>query len=156
MNIGKIIENSPAERCGHIKVGDHIVAVNNIDIRNMEHAEIVNIINTSKNVIKLTICEPVVDTIPNIKNELINMEPSFKPNYKPEVILTPLPQKISHSTQPISVTHVVANRPAVNYDTHAFKVTTINILTNSFLFIFIFNDLNENYSKFYFRSHYCT
>ncbi|XP_053361561.1 membrane-associated guanylate kinase, WW and PDZ domain-containing protein 2 isoform X4 [Clarias gariepinus] len=42
--IGRIIEGSPADRCGKLKVGDRIMAVNNQSIINMPHADIVKLI----------------------------------------------------------------------------------------------------------------
>uniref|UniRef100_A0A3P8QIQ0 Membrane-associated guanylate kinase, WW and PDZ domain-containing protein 1 n=1 Tax=Astatotilapia calliptera TaxID=8154 RepID=A0A3P8QIQ0_ASTCA len=42
--IGRIIEGSPADRCGKLKVGDRILAVNNQSIVNMPHADIVKLI----------------------------------------------------------------------------------------------------------------
>uniref|UniRef100_A0AAR2IWH9 Membrane-associated guanylate kinase, WW and PDZ domain-containing protein 1 n=1 Tax=Pygocentrus nattereri TaxID=42514 RepID=A0AAR2IWH9_PYGNA len=42
--IGRIIEGSPADRCGKLKVGDRILAVNNQSIVSMAHADIVKLI----------------------------------------------------------------------------------------------------------------
>lgn len=42
--IGRIIEGSPADRCGRLKVGDRILAVNSQSIVNMPHADIVKLI----------------------------------------------------------------------------------------------------------------
>lgn len=42
--IGRIIEGSPADRCGKLKVGDKILAVNSQSIVNMPHADIVKLI----------------------------------------------------------------------------------------------------------------
>ncbi|KAG7267756.1 hypothetical protein CRUP_006313 [Coryphaenoides rupestris] len=42
--IGRIIEGSPADRCGHLKVGDRILAVNGQSIISMPHADIVKLI----------------------------------------------------------------------------------------------------------------
>uniref|UniRef100_A0A3B4E6Z0 Membrane-associated guanylate kinase, WW and PDZ domain-containing protein 1 n=1 Tax=Pygocentrus nattereri TaxID=42514 RepID=A0A3B4E6Z0_PYGNA len=42
--IGRIIEGSPADRCGKLKVGDRIMAVNSQSIINMPHADIVKLI----------------------------------------------------------------------------------------------------------------
>ncbi|XP_041819664.1 membrane-associated guanylate kinase, WW and PDZ domain-containing protein 2a isoform X1 [Chelmon rostratus] len=42
--IGRIIEGSPADRCGKLKVGDRILAVNSQSIVNMPHADIVKLI----------------------------------------------------------------------------------------------------------------
>uniref|UniRef100_A0A668ACF0 Membrane associated guanylate kinase, WW and PDZ domain containing 2a n=1 Tax=Myripristis murdjan TaxID=586833 RepID=A0A668ACF0_9TELE len=42
--IGRIIEGSPADRCGKLKVGDRILAVNSQSIVSMPHADIVKLI----------------------------------------------------------------------------------------------------------------
>ncbi|XP_030650136.1 membrane-associated guanylate kinase, WW and PDZ domain-containing protein 2 [Chanos chanos] len=42
--IGRIIEGSPADRCGRLRVGDRIMAVNSQSIINMPHADIVKLI----------------------------------------------------------------------------------------------------------------
>lgn len=53
--IGRLIEDSPAERCGNLRVGDYIVAVNHIDIMHLNHGEIVNLIKESGLSVTLTI-----------------------------------------------------------------------------------------------------
>lgn len=60
--IGRIIEGSPAERCGQLHVGDRILAVNHIDIMNMHHGDIVNLIKDSGYTVTLTIGPPLDDT----------------------------------------------------------------------------------------------
>lgn len=55
---GRIIEGSPAERCGHLHVGDRILAVNHIDIMNLHHGDIVNLIKDSGYAVTLTIGPP--------------------------------------------------------------------------------------------------
>ncbi|XP_063219492.1 membrane-associated guanylate kinase, WW and PDZ domain-containing protein 1 isoform X3 [Bacillus rossius redtenbacheri] len=60
--IGRIIEGSPAERCGQLHVGDRILAVNHIDIMNLYHGDIVNLIKDSGYTVTLTIGPPVDDT----------------------------------------------------------------------------------------------
>lgn len=56
--VGRIIEGSPAERCGLLHVGDHILAVNNINIMNLHHGDIVNLIKDSGYSVTLTIGVP--------------------------------------------------------------------------------------------------
>ncbi|CAH1377932.1 hypothetical protein MTP99_019321 [Tenebrio molitor] len=53
--IGRLIEDSPAERCGRLRVGDHIVAVNHIAIMHLSHGDIVNLIKESGLSVTLTI-----------------------------------------------------------------------------------------------------
>jgi len=60
--IGKIVENSPAERCKRLNVGDRILAVNSINIIHMNHIEIVKLIKESGNSITLTIGHPLSST----------------------------------------------------------------------------------------------
>ncbi|XP_049307444.1 uncharacterized protein LOC105223869 [Bactrocera dorsalis] len=53
--IGKLIPGSPADRCGELKVGDRIIAVNRIDISGMSHGDVVNLIKESGLHVRLTI-----------------------------------------------------------------------------------------------------
>lgn len=53
------MENSPAERCKRLNVGDRILAVNGINITQMNHIEIVKLIKESGNSITLTIGSPI-------------------------------------------------------------------------------------------------
>ncbi|KAK6634563.1 hypothetical protein RUM43_011964 [Polyplax serrata] len=63
--IGRIIKGSPAERCGQLHVGDHILAVNHIDIISLHHGDIVNLIKDSGFSVTLTIGPPFDDTSSN-------------------------------------------------------------------------------------------
>ncbi|UYV73810.1 MAGI3 [Cordylochernes scorpioides] len=53
--IGRIIENSPADRCGQLRIGDKILAVNGMPITQMQHGEIVNLIKDSGYSVLLTV-----------------------------------------------------------------------------------------------------
>ncbi|XP_068449479.1 membrane-associated guanylate kinase, WW and PDZ domain-containing protein 1b isoform X2 [Clinocottus analis] len=53
--IGRIIEGSPADRCGKLKVGDRILAVNGVSITNKSHSDIVNLIKEAGNTVTLRI-----------------------------------------------------------------------------------------------------
>lgn len=53
--LGKLIPNSPAERCGELKIGDRIIAVNDIDITNVPHGDVVKIIKDSGLQVQLTV-----------------------------------------------------------------------------------------------------
>lgn len=57
--IGRIIAGSPAERCGRLHIGDRILAVNHVDINNMHHGEIVNLIKDSGYSVVLTVGPPI-------------------------------------------------------------------------------------------------
>ncbi|XP_031439054.1 membrane-associated guanylate kinase, WW and PDZ domain-containing protein 2a isoform X4 [Clupea harengus] len=52
--IGRIIEGSPADRCGKLKVGDRILAVNSQSIVSMPHADIVKLIKDAG--LSVTLC----------------------------------------------------------------------------------------------------
>ncbi|XP_035229895.1 membrane-associated guanylate kinase, WW and PDZ domain-containing protein 2-like, partial [Stegodyphus dumicola] len=54
----RIIEGSPAERCGQLHVGDTIIAVNGVSIINMHHGDIVNFIKDCGYSVTLTIGNP--------------------------------------------------------------------------------------------------
>lgn len=60
---GRIIENSPAERSGLLRVGDHILAVNGISIMNLHHGDIVNLIKDSGYSVTLTIGMPLGELV---------------------------------------------------------------------------------------------
>ncbi|XP_052418836.1 membrane-associated guanylate kinase, WW and PDZ domain-containing protein 1 isoform X3 [Carassius gibelio] len=53
--IGRIIECSPADRCGKLKVGDRILAVNGCSITNKSHSDIVNLIKEAGHAVSLRI-----------------------------------------------------------------------------------------------------
>ncbi|XP_052260917.1 membrane-associated guanylate kinase, WW and PDZ domain-containing protein 2-like isoform X4 [Dreissena polymorpha] len=63
--IGRIIENSPAERCGRLRVGDRILRVNGVDISHLNHQDIVNIIKESGLSVTLTVGPPIEDKSSN-------------------------------------------------------------------------------------------
>ncbi|XP_022237212.1 membrane-associated guanylate kinase, WW and PDZ domain-containing protein 1-like isoform X2 [Limulus polyphemus] len=60
--IGRIVQQSPAEHCGELQVGDYILAINGISILNMHHEEIVGLIKASGCTVVLTIGPPQGDT----------------------------------------------------------------------------------------------
>ncbi|XP_058711926.1 membrane-associated guanylate kinase, WW and PDZ domain-containing protein 3 isoform X1 [Poecile atricapillus] len=53
--IGRIIEGSPADQCGKLKVGDRISAVNNQSIVELSHDSIVQLIKDAGNMVTLTV-----------------------------------------------------------------------------------------------------
>lgn len=57
-SIGKLIPDSPADRCDELKVGDRIIAVNGINIVGMSHGDVVNLIKESGLHVRLTIGNP--------------------------------------------------------------------------------------------------
>ncbi|XP_042367014.1 membrane-associated guanylate kinase, WW and PDZ domain-containing protein 2a isoform X1 [Plectropomus leopardus] len=84
--IGRIIEGSPADRCGKLKVGDRILAVNSQSIVNMPHADIVKLIKDAGLSVTLRI----------IPQEEISNPPSAPSSEKQ----SPLAQQHSPKTQP--------------------------------------------------------
>ncbi len=60
--IGRIIQGSPAERCGRLHVGDRILAVNHVDINSLHHGEIVNLIKDSGYSVVMTVGAPIGET----------------------------------------------------------------------------------------------
>lgn len=83
--IGRIIEGSPADRCGKLKVGDRILAVNSQSIVNMPHADIVKLIKDAGLTVTLRI----------IPQEEISNPPSAPSSEKE----SPLAQQHSPKTQ---------------------------------------------------------
>ncbi|KAJ2939457.1 hypothetical protein O0L34_g10888 [Tuta absoluta] len=56
--IGQLIPNSPAARCGSLHVGDTILAINRMPIRNLPHPEVVALIKHSGTTVTLTVVPP--------------------------------------------------------------------------------------------------
>ncbi|XP_053270626.1 membrane-associated guanylate kinase, WW and PDZ domain-containing protein 2a [Pleuronectes platessa] len=92
--IGRIIEGSPADRCGKLKVGDRILAVNSQSIVNMPHADIVKLIKDAGLSVTLRI----------IPQEEISNPPSAHSSEKQ----SPMAQQHSPKTQP----GIVASEPS--------------------------------------------
>ncbi|XP_034032622.1 membrane-associated guanylate kinase, WW and PDZ domain-containing protein 2-like isoform X2 [Thalassophryne amazonica] len=84
--IGRIIEGSPADRCGKLKVGDRILAVNGQSIISMPHADIVKLIKDAGLTVTLHI----------IPEESTHSGPSSEKQ-------SPMTQKHSPHTQPSPV-----------------------------------------------------
>ncbi|KAJ8374167.1 hypothetical protein SKAU_G00047470 [Synaphobranchus kaupii] len=88
--IGRIIEGSPADRCGKLKVGDRILAVNSQSIISMPHADIVKLIKDAGLSVTLRI----------IPQEELNSPPSAASSEKQ----SPMAQQHSPVAQPNAVT----------------------------------------------------
>ncbi|KAM3587552.1 uncharacterized protein V6R79_008829 [Siganus canaliculatus] len=84
--IGRIIEGSPADRCGKLKVGDRILAVNSQSIVSMPHADIVKLIKDAGLSVTLRI----------IPQEEVSNPPSAPSSEKQ----SPMTQQHSPKTQP--------------------------------------------------------
>ncbi|XP_022098368.1 membrane-associated guanylate kinase, WW and PDZ domain-containing protein 2-like isoform X2 [Acanthaster planci] len=73
--IGRIIKGSPTDRCGKVKVGDRLIAVNKVDIMNMHHKDIVNMIKDAGLSVTLTIGppeDPVAGNSPKAHDSMTN------------------------------------------------------------------------------------
>lgn len=75
---GRIIDGSPAARCGNLHVGDRIIAVNNINILSMHHGDIVNLIKDSGLTVVLTVGAPD-GTVPSA--QFLNLPPTLPSLY---------------------------------------------------------------------------
>ncbi|XP_059358944.1 membrane-associated guanylate kinase, WW and PDZ domain-containing protein 1 isoform X5 [Carassius carassius] len=111
--IGRIIECSPADRCGKLKVGDRILAVNGCSITNKSHSDIVNLIKEAGHAVSLRIIPgdetsnaslltnaEKIATITTTHTPQSNTEPSR--NNKPKAAL-PQPAAFSQEAEYYSV-----------------------------------------------------
>lgn len=90
--LGRIIPESPADRCGELKVDDRLLSVNGNDVSDLNHSEIVSMVKNSGLQVTLTIEGPVkrdiVGTVQQRENkEDISSPPPPRPveprNYTP-------------------------------------------------------------------------
>uniref|UniRef100_A0A8C7X4M9 Membrane-associated guanylate kinase, WW and PDZ domain-containing protein 1 n=1 Tax=Oryzias sinensis TaxID=183150 RepID=A0A8C7X4M9_9TELE len=94
--IGRIIEGSPADRCGKLKVGDRILAVNGQSIVSMPHADIVKLIKDAGLSVSLRI----------IPQEEISNPPSAPTSEKQSPMAQPhSPKTQINSTAPQPMPH---------------------------------------------------
>lgn len=69
--IGRIIEGSPADRCGRLKVGDRILAVNSQSIVSMPHADIVKLIKDAGLSVTLRIIPQEGEPLPTLDHFVV-------------------------------------------------------------------------------------
>lgn len=69
---GRLIEGSPAERCGRLQLGDRILAVNGVDIVNLHHGDVVNLIKDSGLRVTLTVGPPQVEETGSVPQRVCN------------------------------------------------------------------------------------
>lgn len=62
--IGKIIPNSPSDN-NQLKIGDRIIRVNDIDISNLSHGDVVKIIKDSGLTVQLTVSNCITNPDPS-------------------------------------------------------------------------------------------
>uniref|UniRef100_A0A672RI23 Membrane-associated guanylate kinase, WW and PDZ domain-containing protein 1 n=1 Tax=Sinocyclocheilus grahami TaxID=75366 RepID=A0A672RI23_SINGR len=112
--IGRIIEGSPADHCGKLKVGDRILAVNNQSIVNMPHADIVKLIKDAGLSVTLRIIpqeetnstpsagssekqSPMAQPSPVCQPSTVNQTGAAPPpNSTPQTNSAPQPSSITH------------------------------------------------------------
>ena len=68
--LGRIIPQSPAARCGELSVDDKLLSVNDNDVSNMTHSEIVSMVKNSGLQVKL-----VIDRSGQNQNESMDAPP---------------------------------------------------------------------------------
>ncbi|XP_064795586.1 LOW QUALITY PROTEIN: membrane-associated guanylate kinase, WW and PDZ domain-containing protein 2-like [Oncorhynchus masou masou] len=125
--IGRIIDGSPADRCGKLKVGDRILAVNSQSIINMPHADIVKLIKDAGLSVTLRIIpqEELSPSAPSSEKQSPAVTQQHSPQAQPSpatgqpipAVTQPSPAVTQPSpavTQPSSLTHQspIAQTPA--------------------------------------------
>ncbi|XP_043984581.1 membrane-associated guanylate kinase, WW and PDZ domain-containing protein 3a isoform X2 [Gambusia affinis] len=75
--IGRIIEGSPTDRIGHMKVGDRISAVNGQSIMELSHNDIVQLIKDAGNTVTLTVV-PEEEGAPPSGTNSVKQSPSIQ------------------------------------------------------------------------------
>eukprot|EP00063_Salmo_salar_P088821 XP_014063656.1 PREDICTED: membrane-associated guanylate kinase, WW and PDZ domain-containing protein 2-like isoform X4 [Salmo salar] len=116
--IGRIIDGSPADRCGKLKVGDRILAVNSQSIINMPHADIVKLIKDAGLSVTLRIIpqEELSPSAPSSEKQSPAVTQQHSPQAQPSpavgqpspAVTQPSPAVTQPSpavTQPSSLTH---------------------------------------------------
>ncbi|XP_055329132.1 membrane-associated guanylate kinase, WW and PDZ domain-containing protein 3-like isoform X2 [Paramacrobiotus metropolitanus] len=82
--LGRILDNSPAERCGELHVGDKILAVNGIDVLHLHHSEIVQMIKESGTSVMLTIMSQASGLPDDASTVSANSQQRFDEFYRQE------------------------------------------------------------------------
>ena len=69
--LGRLIPDSPADQSGLLFMYDELLAVNNTDVSQMDHADIVGLIKSSGISIQLTVQQPEdIDLI--VRQQMVN------------------------------------------------------------------------------------
>ena len=58
MFIGRLIAGSPAEMCGQLQLYDELLMVNDVEVSQMDHWDIVQLVEDSSTSIKLLVQQP--------------------------------------------------------------------------------------------------
>lgn len=75
--LGRIVDGSPADRCGQLQVGDKILAVNHIDISQLHHSQVVQLIKDSGLTLSLSVL-PITPTSNLIITHPIQVSPGLR------------------------------------------------------------------------------
>ncbi|XP_041794179.1 membrane-associated guanylate kinase, WW and PDZ domain-containing protein 2-like [Chelmon rostratus] len=97
--IGRIIEGSPADRCGKLKVGDRILAVNGQSIISMPHADIVKLIKDAGLTVTLHII-PEEDLFSSHSGPSSEKQSPMTQKHSPQTQPSPVAQPSQGGTQP--------------------------------------------------------
>ncbi|RVE56666.1 hypothetical protein OJAV_G00223110 [Oryzias javanicus] len=98
--IGRIIEGSPADRCGKLKVGDRILAVNGQSIVSMPHADIVKLIKDAGLSVSLRIIPHEEMSNPPSAPTSEKQSPMAQPHSPKTQINSTAPQPSQTGTEP--------------------------------------------------------
>ncbi|XP_060651326.1 membrane-associated guanylate kinase, WW and PDZ domain-containing protein 2 [Drosophila nasuta] len=97
--IGKLIPGSPSDRCGELKVGDRIIAVNRIDIAGMSHGDVVNLIKESGLHVRLTIGCPLKEGGPSPGGSSVGLGSNTPLQASPSLLKAPQSQQQQQQQQ---------------------------------------------------------
>ena len=79
--IGQIVDGSPADRCGQVHVGDRILAVNQIEISQLHHGQVVQLIKDSGLMLTLSVLPVELASGPSQSTaQSIQLSPSQRSN----------------------------------------------------------------------------
>uniref|UniRef100_A0A672ZFD3 Membrane-associated guanylate kinase, WW and PDZ domain-containing protein 1 n=1 Tax=Sphaeramia orbicularis TaxID=375764 RepID=A0A672ZFD3_9TELE len=117
--IGRIIEGSPADRCGKLKVGDRILAVNTQSIVNMPHADIVKLIKDAGLSVTLRIIpQEEISNPPSAPSSEKQSPMAHQHSPKTQPSTTSASQSSSAPTEPgqsVMQTHLLTSDWSVSY-----------------------------------------
>ena len=85
MYVGRIVEGSPADRCGQLHVGDRILAVNQIDISQLHHSQVVQLIKDSGLALTLSVLQ--VGTSGESGNVLMQQSSQLMPDQQSKLLV---------------------------------------------------------------------
>ncbi|TMS05751.1 Membrane-associated guanylate kinase, WW and PDZ domain-containing protein 2 [Larimichthys crocea] len=119
--IGRIIEGSPADRCGKLKVGDRILAVNGQSIISMPHADIVKLIKDAG----LTVTLHIIPEEGSHSGPSSEKQSPMTQKHSPQTQPSPVAQPGQGGTQPGQTTTQTGQAPAQPLQTPAQTCQTV-------------------------------